>query len=183
MIFIDGSNLLRTCNRFYPDVMLEYLKLREILIGDRELVRAYYYGSIPTLETGGTEEIIDKQMRFYRFLQHVGYKVTVLPLRKRGEGRIEKGIDAAIVTDMLSLAYHHAYDVGVLVSGDEDYKNAIRQIMQMGIRIELAFFEGGMAKVYRDIDYPDRPDKIIYLDDITEKIKKTKTNDVIPGRR
>jgi uncharacterized LabA/DUF88 family protein len=36
-----------------------------------------------------------------------------------------KGVDAVVVTDLLSLAWQRAYDVAVLVSGDADYIPAV----------------------------------------------------------
>src|SRR5205823_992680 len=44
----------------------------------------------------------------------------------------EKGVDAAIVTDMLSLAWQNAYDVAVLVSSDADFVPAVERIQTQG---------------------------------------------------
>ena len=37
------------------------------------------------------------------------------------KGTVEKGIDTAIVTDMISLAWANAWDVAILISSDRDY--------------------------------------------------------------
>jgi hypothetical protein len=47
----------------------------------------------------------------------------------------EKGVDAALVTDLLSLAWQNAYDVAVLVSGDSDYIPAVEYVQGKGLKV------------------------------------------------
>jgi len=47
----------------------------------------------------------------------------------------EKGVDAALVTDLLSLAWQRAYDVAVLVSGDADYIPAVEYVQSQGLKV------------------------------------------------
>lgn len=47
----------------------------------------------------------------------------------------EKGVDAALVTDLLSLAGQRAYDVAVLVSGDADYIPAVEYVQSQGLKV------------------------------------------------
>jgi uncharacterized LabA/DUF88 family protein len=47
----------------------------------------------------------------------------------------EKGVDAALVTDLLSLAWQRAYDVAVLVSGDADYIPAVEYVQEQGLKV------------------------------------------------
>jgi hypothetical protein len=47
----------------------------------------------------------------------------------------EKGVDAALVTDLLSLAWQRAYDVAVLVSGDADYIPAVEYVQGQGLKV------------------------------------------------
>lgn len=49
--------------------------------------------------------------------------------------RVEKGVDAQIVTDMLTLAWHDAYDVAVLVSSDADFIPAVHRIQERGLKV------------------------------------------------
>lgn len=55
--------------------------------------------------------------------------------------RPEKGVDAAIVTDMLSLGFQKSYDLAVLVSGDADFIPAVEYLQGMGVRV----INGGWA--------------------------------------
>jgi len=57
-------------------------------------------------------------------------------------GTVEKGVDAAIITDLLSLAFDGNYDLGVLVSGDADYVPAVEYIQKKSdVQIVQAFFK------------------------------------------
>lgn len=47
----------------------------------------------------------------------------------------EKGVDAALVTDLLSLAWQRAYDVAILVSGDADYVPAVEYVQSQGLKV------------------------------------------------
>ena len=50
-------------------------------------------------------------------------------------GTEEKGIDAHIVTDLVSLAWSNGYDVGILVSADKDFVPAANLLQSRGIKI------------------------------------------------
>ena len=51
------------------------------------------------------------------------------------EGTVEKGVDTAIVTDMIKLAWADAYDVAVLVSSDADFIPAVQFLDSKGVRV------------------------------------------------
>lgn len=58
----------------------------------------------------------------------------------RIKSKVEKGIDTAIVTDMIRLAWEDAYDVAVIVSSDRDFIPAVEFLSQKGLRIIHAAF-------------------------------------------
>ena len=55
-------------------------------------------------------------------------------------GTIEKGVDTAIATDMIRLAWEQAYDVGILATCDADLVPAVNYLNVKGIRIIQAGF-------------------------------------------
>jgi len=55
-------------------------------------------------------------------------------------GTIEKGVDSAIVTDLLSLAWENAWNVAVLVSSDRDFIPAVELLNRKGYRVINAHF-------------------------------------------
>jgi uncharacterized LabA/DUF88 family protein len=48
---------------------------------------------------------------------------------------VEKGVDAAIVTDLLSLAWQNAFDVAVLVTSDADFVPAVHRVQEKGLKV------------------------------------------------
>ena len=51
-------------------------------------------------------------------------------------GTQEKGVDTAIVTDMIRLAWEHAYDIAVLVTSDSDFVPAVEFLDSRGLKID-----------------------------------------------
>ena len=61
-------------------------------------------------------------------------------------GSQEKGVDTAIVTDMIRLAWEDAYDIAVLVSSDSDFIPAVQFLGQRGLKvIQAGFPQAGHA--------------------------------------
>ena len=157
-IFIDGSNLFYACKIFSKEYEVNMLKLKDFLAGDRELLRAYFYGSFNPQKP--------EQIKFHHFLQENGFTVRITPLRRRGDKLVEKGADVRLVTDMLALGLRGAFDTAVLVSGDSDFIDAIEEIKRAGIRVEIAMFEKAIGSELRR-----RADKFISLDRVADEIK------------
>ncbi len=55
-------------------------------------------------------------------------------------GTIEKGVDTAIATDMIRLAWENAYQVAILATADADLVPAVEFLDQKGIRVIQAGF-------------------------------------------
>jgi len=49
--------------------------------------------------------------------------------------RPEKGVDSAIVTDLLWLAWEGAYDVAILVTSDADFIPAVERVQERGVKM------------------------------------------------
>lgn len=54
--------------------------------------------------------------------------------------RVEKGVDTAMVTDMIRLAWQNAYDIAVLVSSDGDFVPVVEMLDQRGLKVVQAGF-------------------------------------------
>ena len=53
---------------------------------------------------------------------------------------VEKGIDTAIVTDMISLAWENAWEVAILVSSDRDFIPLVEFLTNKGLKVINAHF-------------------------------------------
>ena len=161
MIFIDGSNLYWSCRRHpsSPSFKVDVLKLIEKIQESRLLVRPYYYTAIGVPPSTG-------QVKFHHKLSYSGITVVTRPLRRRGYGWTEKGVDVALVTDLLAMAYRNVYDTAIIVSGDKDFEGAIDEVKRLGKRVEIACFDHVISE-----DLKMRADKYISLDSYGDDIR------------
>lgn len=169
MIFIDGSNIFRSIGNLHEkgiDFKIDYVKLRDLLAEGRDLIRTYYYGSDNASPN-------DAQKGFLNVLRNNGFEVFTKTLKtfKGEDGKdhhVEKGIDIALATDLISLAWEKAFDTAIVVSGDSDFLEAIRRVKQKGRRVEIAAFEGSLSAEMRVAG-----DRITILDKVLQKITLT----------
>ena len=162
MVFIDGSNIhhaVKRCEGREPGFKIDYQKLLRLLVSDRKLCRAYYFGSRPIPP-------VDEQESFYKKLRHEGFSIEIKPLRARKGKRFEKGVDVALVTFLLSFGYRNIYDTAVIVSGDQDFLEAIKDLKYSGKRVELAAFEDSV-----NADFKLCADEFISLDKHLKEIQ------------
>jgi uncharacterized LabA/DUF88 family protein len=162
MIFIDGSNLFWSCRR-HPDkegYKVDVIQLIEKLTDGRRLIRPYYYTGIGVPPSEG-------QVKFHHKLSYQGVSVVSRPLRKRDDDWTEKGVDVALVTDLLAMAFRNVYDTAIIVSGDKDFENAIDEVKRLGKRVEVACFNHVISE-----DLKMKADRFIPLDDFAEEIRK-----------
>ncbi|MGH2655930.1 MAG: NYN domain-containing protein [Actinomycetota bacterium] len=54
----------------------------------------------------------------------------------------EKGVDAAIVTDLLTLAWEEAFDVAIVLSSDADLIPAVERVQEKGLKVINATWAG-----------------------------------------
>ncbi len=168
MIFIDGSNFLGGIAKFQEKTgkkyIIDYPALERNLISNGakhclislEHIKTFFYGPKGTpeeLKAKGSFTKLIEQLK--RDLENAHVKLV---LKEKIKGK-EKNIDAALVTDFLSLAYSSAYDYAILVSGDADFISAIDEVKRLGkIVCCVSFKEDFNEELTQHID------KVIFLE-------------------
>ncbi len=143
-IFIDGSNLYHSLKSEFGTARVDFEKFAQQLVGDRKLIRAYYYNAPVRREDD--EERYQNQQRFFNRLRQIPYLTTKLGrLERRGNTVVEKGVDINIAVDMLKYAHNDAYDTAILVSGDGDFALAIEAVKDTGKHVEVAAASSSQA--------------------------------------
>lgn len=171
MVFMDGSNL-HWARRIYnqqnrTDLKIDYQKFVNVIVGNRELVRAIYYCSKPDSPSEG-------QQKFIAYLRSIGIQVVEKLLKTRTDVvtkrmfSVEKGVDVALAVDLVQLAWENAYDVALIVSGDSDYIGAIRVIMSKGKNVEVVSFKNALSRELREAAL-----RTVFIDDIVPQIIAT----------
>ncbi|HIH87277.1 MAG TPA: NYN domain-containing protein [Methanosarcinales archaeon] len=159
MMFIDGANVFHGCKNFEQGYKIDYVKLRDELTKDYDLIRAYFYeGVIPD---------DDSKRSFHNALKAQGFHVETRPLVVRDGSFAEKGIDVMITTELLTHAFKDNFDIAVIVGGDQDYIVALKEVKREGKRIVLACFENSFSNEIQDI-----ADESIFIDTIASKVER-----------
>jgi len=170
MIFIDGSNLHWGIKSYNEDnkvnLKIDYTKFISLLAKDRIVVRTLYYCSKPIPPT------LPSQVRFFDYLRSIGIQVLDKPLKTRSDSTtgavryVEKGVDVALATDLIGMAWENAYDVAIIVSGDADYAGAVGKVMSKGKNVEVASFRKSLSKELKEAALTKW-----FLDDYIHQIK------------
>ena len=152
-IYIDGSNLYKSLRSGMGRTDVDIGKLAAKLVGDRRLVRIYYYNA--PVDQSKAPEAYGKQQKFLHALRRIDYCEVILGrLVYRnwpGEPPYEKGIDIKIATDMLVHAHRGSYDVAVLVSADTDFADAIQAVKDLGRHVEVVLFNPSGSRRLRKL--------------------------------
>lgn len=144
-VFIDGQFLVRGLNVTCPGQRFDYRKIAAKLVSPGRLVRVGFYTAPPPdylpeeAKAGHTAQmatirgfpffdVFEGQIR-QRRRKVVPDGQEALIFAKYWE---QKGVDVRIALDMLGKAYHHQYDVAVLVSGDGDFIELARLVREAG---------------------------------------------------
>jgi len=163
MVFVDSSNLFHALKRL--GLKIDYYKLVKELVGNRTLVRPYYYGSKAPYPKSLTQD------KFHRALQHEGFEVITKPIKTIHENIwVEKGVDIALATDILINAFRNLFDTAILVSGDSDFVTTLAEIKRLGKRVEVAAFDNTIDQGLKGV-----ADRYVSLDNLWERIRQQKT--------
>lgn len=142
IILIDGSNFYYSTVK--KRIKIDFEKLVNFLVGDRKLIKAYYY--VAPLDIKADEEKYWAHQRFLNKLGEIdGFEVVLCNLKKiRIDGKYAyfvKGDDVKMSNKLIMGAVDDLYDVAVVVSGDEDFVDSITIVRKRyGKRVENAYF-------------------------------------------
>lgn len=109
---------------------------------------------------GNAVTVVMKKLRFRsNACKHCGKVDVNVPY--------QKGVDVAIVTELMSLGFEDAYDVAIIVSGDNDFVDAVNHMKSEGRRVWVASFSSRLGQ-----DLMRSADKVIHLEKIADRIVK-----------
>jgi len=190
MIFIDAGNLFSAwwdACRERGHITLDkqsgkekftkkigYELLVKELSKETDFIRGYYYDATP-------EPIGESKQGFYDMLRQNTITVVTKPLKykkrqcehcKTIDENVphQKGVDVAMATDMMGLCYEDAYDLAIVVSGDNDFEEAVKYIKAKGKKVWVASFVGALGQ-----DLMRVCDRLIKLNGLFDKIIKPDT--------
>lgn len=189
---VDGAYLLKAAKNHAVSLKtedtLDYLKLKmelERMCGD-EIFESYYLNSVPDPPTAA-------QNGFHTWIKSAApggprmrvqlYRLKSFHIRCRScnnlvskcqcggslDIKVQKGVDVGIATLILKLAMQNKYERLILTAGDGDFEDAINYVKsEKDKEIWLTGFNVSLSS-----DLQSYADKVIWLNDLWDKIKKS----------
>jgi uncharacterized LabA/DUF88 family protein len=100
---------------------------------------------------------------FKKCAEKLAGKIIVPVLKEQ-----ERGVDVALITNLLSMGYKNAYDEAIVVGAEEDFEEALKEVKQLGKRLVIASFSETISDKIRVL-----PDKFIPLEKHIKEILKS----------
>jgi uncharacterized LabA/DUF88 family protein len=172
LILIDAENVLKSwqthTSQNKENNRIDYVKLINKLSENTNLLRAIFYDGI-------SEAPSREKKKFLLALSKNGIQIKTKVIRKREmtcphckskiDRFIQKGVDVSLASDIVRHAFQGTCNICIVVSGDEDYKDAIEIAKDKGLKIWVASFRKSLS-----MDLEKSADKVVWIDDIYPEI-------------
>jgi uncharacterized LabA/DUF88 family protein len=178
-IFIDGGYLDATLRSEFNGVKISYAKLAGKLASGVEILRTYYYNSLPYKRPTPTPEEsarFAQAQKFHTALRALPrFEVREGMLVYRGsddKGRpiyVQKGVDILFGVDLVLLSAKQQISHAILIAGDSDFIPAIQVAKNEGVLIHLFHGATPHAKLIEAADERTRITQDFLNDLVWEK--------------
>lgn len=159
MVFIDGTNLLTEMSKQINVHFSPYKPSKPVIQLAGMIIRNLLYDRLIIGSRTGDDRVVQ---RMHWFSSHQGNEHTLLELRThlreqkfeptvlpKNKDKNEKGVDVALTREMLINAFNHNYEIGLLISGDEDYIGLVNDAKRFGPLVFGSFFASGLSPELR----------------------------------
>ncbi len=132
---MDESNV--TSSAKVTNRKLDWIKLRDFLVGERALLEMVVYAGLPPAMAEWQAER-DRKNKFLHWLRSHGFLVMTKDGAPADEAHYKANVDVLMAIDAIELSNAMVPDVVVLVTGDADFAHLALQLRRRGIRVEAA---------------------------------------------
>jgi uncharacterized LabA/DUF88 family protein len=170
IVFIDDSNVFH--GQRDAGWRIDWGKFDKWMETQGQIWQTYFFASRhepPKPEEENFFEFITERLRWELTTYELGRRT----IRCANCGReevvpTEKGVDVGLAIKMLSLGIARAYETAILVAGDRDYVETVREVKALGLRVEVMAWRNSLSD---DLDAA-ASEKVIYLDNLRREIGK-----------
>jgi uncharacterized LabA/DUF88 family protein len=143
LIFIDEGNLTGICGKLNRSI--DWLKLREVLSKDKDVIETLVYAGLPPA-TPEWIEFRHKRERFLHWLEAEGFLVVRKQGRPTTQQSYKANVDIMMAVEAMEMTMEVRPDIVTLVTGDGDFGFVACKLRRRGIRIEVAAFENNLGE-------------------------------------
>ena len=160
-LFIDGEYFRFTLMREFNRARVNWEKLSSAMAGEAEILRTYYYNSLPYVGNPPVQDDLDRRDSvgkfFDRLRRYNRYKVRLGQTEFRGweNGRRrfeQKRVDILLAVDLVQLAAKGHIQEAVIVAGDSDFIPAIRAAQSEGVIVRLFYGDSCHEDLRLEVD-------------------------------
>lgn len=142
LILVDESNLVSSMRLLGRN--LDWLVLREHLVGARRLIEMVVYLGLPPATPEWQIER-EKKRKFAHWLRSNGFLVVTKEGWRAEEGHYKANVDVLMAIDAVELAAAMKPEAVVLVTGDADFAALALHLRRRGIRVTAASAAGTLG--------------------------------------
>ncbi len=135
LILVDESNI--TSSAKATNRKLDWLKLRDHLVQDRELIEMVVYAGLPPAMAEWQAER-DRKNKFLHWLRSHGFMVVEKDGSPAEATHYKANVDVLMAIDAVELSVEMRPDVVVLVTGDADFAHLALRFRRRGMQVEVA---------------------------------------------
>ena len=169
IVYFDNSNIFQ--GQIKVGWRIDAEKLMKKLSESGDVWQTFFFAAVtdpPRYSQTNFYKLLKDKLRWEVFLFPLGSKtVTCKSCKGAWRTYTEKGVDVAIATKLLTHAINKAFDTAILVSGDKDYIETIRNVKNFGLRVEIASFRHALS---RELG-AESSAPVIFLDDLKSEIE------------
>jgi uncharacterized LabA/DUF88 family protein len=176
IVFIDNSNIFH--GQANAGWRIDVKKLSDYLRREGEVWQVFFFASVsepPTFKQTDFYKFIKNEMRFEVEIFSLGHKTYQCKnCGTKWTARVEKGVDVALATKLLTLENAKAYETAILIGADRDFLGTVQAVKSLGQRVEIYAWRGSISEEMEAASSA----AVVYLDDIKKSIEFTKKPDV-----
>src|SRR6266853_4116575 len=146
LVFVDESNVTSSAKSL--NRKLDWLKLRDYLVKERELIEMVVYAGLPPAMPEWQGER-DKKNKFVHWLRSNGFMVVTKDGSPAEEGHYKANVDVMMAIDAIELSVEMRPDLVILVTGDADFAYLAIKLRRHGIRVEVASVAANLGNTLR----------------------------------
>jgi len=147
-VFIDGAYLTKILDVDFGKPKIDLARFSDILCGNYERLRTYYYNCMPYQSCPSTDE----ESRRFASMDKFVYTLRKLPrfevklgrLGRVGGEFVQKRVDIALAADLVRLSCGRMIGKAVIVTGDSDFLPAIEAAKDAGVLVTLFYSESSI---------------------------------------
>ena len=168
IVFIDNSSVFH--GQREVGWRIDARKLVAYMQRDGEIWQTFFFASVsdpPSYKQTNFYKFVKNDMRFETEIFKLGQKTyRCNQCGREWRARVEKGVDVALATKLLTLANARAFDTAILIGADRDFLGTIHAVKAQGMRVEIYAWRGTISEEME----AESSARVVYLDDIKNDV-------------